>query len=259
MNAPGLSKNKLKYLRALRQKKYRQKYDKFIVEGDKIAREFLLQQRYGIEWIIALPHWVETHQKLLQVHFNKTLTVSEAELQQISLLHTPNQVLLVADRFSWSLDPERLGRGLSLYLDGIRDPGNLGTIIRIADWFGLDYIFCSPDCVEEYMPKVVQSAMGALLRVPVLQRELAELRALQPHLPICGTVLDGDNVFEQPLPKAALLVVGNESRGVSAAVREQLTQRLRIPAHLGGGAESLNVAVATGIFCAQFRHRPRTQ
>ncbi len=256
MDSTGLSKNKIKYLRALRQKKYRQKYNKFIVEGDKIARELLEQERFRPEWIFATSDWIKTQQKLLGVHLNKTLTVSESELKQVSNLSTPNQVLIVADRFNWTLDSERLGQGLSLYLDGIRDPGNLGTIIRIADWFGFDYIFCSPDCVDEYMPKVVQSAMGAILRVPILPYELKDLVAAQPQLPIYGTVLDGENVFKKALPSAAMIVVGNESQGVSKSAQALIQHRLKIPAAAQNGTESLNAAVATGIFCALFRNPP---
>ncbi len=248
----GLSKNKIKYLQALRQKKQRQKYNKFIVEGDKIALELLAQERFMPELIFATPSWIETHKKQLAVHLNKTISVLPAELKQVSNLQTPSGVLLVADIHTWTVDPTVVDQGLSLYLDGIRDPGNMGTIIRIADWFGLKYIFCSPDCVDVYMPKVVQSAMGAIFRVPVLQRPLADLVTQHPDLPIYGTVLDGQDVFQVTLPDAAMIVVGNEGRGISEEALALIPNKIRIPAAAGGGAESLNAAVATGIFCALF-------
>lgn len=251
----GLSKNKLKYLNALRNKKQRQKYNKFIVEGDKIGLEFLQQDRFQAELIFAVDSWIKMNKPFLKLHLNKTITVSEAELKKISGLTTPNQVLIVVDGYQWEVTPHQVGQGLSLYLDGIRDPGNMGTIIRIADWFGVDQVFCSPDCVEVHMPKVVQSAMGAIFRVPVLTSSLAELKSNYPAWPLYGTVLDGDNIYQAKLPQNALLVIGNESKGISEDVRKLLDHRIAIPASAKGGTESLNAAVATGICCALFRQK----
>ena len=252
-DAPGLSKNKIKYLHALKSKKHRQKYNKFVVEGDKIARELLDQDRCLPELILATSSWIETNKSLLKVHLNKVITVSESELKQVSSLTTPNQVLIVVDIYHWEVNPIKVAQGLSLYLDGIRDPGNMGTIIRIADWFGIDYIFCSQDCVDIYLPKVVQAAMGAVLRVAVVTSTLEELRQAYPQWPTYGTVLDGQSVYDLTLPSAGLIVIGNESKGISTDNLALIQHKIAIPATQASGAESLNAGVATGIFCALFR------
>ena len=249
----GLSKNKKKYLLALQSKKHRQKYNKFVVEGDKIAREFLSQNLFPPELIFATSSWIETNKKLLKVHFNKVITLSESELKQVSSLTTPNQVLVVADIHSWALDGETVSKGLALYLDGIRDPGNMGTILRIADWFGISTVYCSPDCVDLYMSKVVQAAMGAILRVPTAILSLEELTQSNPEWPVYGTVLDGSSVYEQTLPEAGLIVIGNEGRGIKAENLKLLHHKISLPSAQESGMESLNAAVATGIFCALFR------
>jgi len=215
-----LSKNKLKYIQSLKQKKFRQKYNKFIVEGDKMAKEILINKVITIDSVFATPSWLKMNEKAIKLPLNKTITVSERELKQMSNLKAPNQVLIVADQLGLDWDPKQVNESLSLYLDEIQDPGNLGTILRIADWFGIPNIFLSKGCAELYNPKVVQSTMGAFLRVNSLQVD----------------------------------VVGNESKGISPAVQKQLTARIAIPAGSSTGAESLNAAVATGIICAMFKH-----
>ncbi|MEL6864351.1 MAG: RNA methyltransferase [Bacteroidota bacterium] len=248
-----LSSTTIKYLRSLQQKKFRQKYDNFIVEGDKIAREILLTASYDIEGIYAVEDWIKTNREALKLHLKKTLTISQAQLERISGLRSPNQVLLVLRQAHHQLSQLSLHQNYALYLDNIRDPGNMGTIWRIADWFGFSAILQSPDCVEPYNPKVIQASMGAFLRVPCLQVAFETVKIQFPNLPICGTVLDGDNLFERKGPDEGLLVIGNESQGISAAISAQLDFRLSIPAV--GGAESLNAAVATGIACAVLQNQ----
>jgi len=248
----GLSKNKKKYLLALQSKKQRQKYNKFVVEGDKIAREFLHQNLFLPELIFATSSWIETNKKSLKVHLNKVITLSESELKQVSSLSTPNQVLVVADIHSWSLE-EEVSKGLALYLDGIRDPGNMGTILRIADWFGISTVYCSSDCVDLYLSKVVQAAMGAILRVPTQVCSLEDLTQANPEWPVYGTVLDGSSIYEHRLPEAGLIVIGNEGRGIKPDNLKFLHHKISLPANRQSGTESLNAAVATGIFCALFR------
>ena len=145
---------------------------------------------------------------------------------------------------------------LSLYLDGIQDPGNMGTILRIADWFGVDCVFSSPDCVDPYNPKVIQATMGAFLRVSCIETTIERLHEEHPGLPIYGAVMDGENVFHANLKsKEGIIVIGNEGRGISSEAESLLSQRISIPPAAHSGAESLNAAVATGILCAVFRER----
>lgn len=146
---------------------------------------------------------------------------------------------------------------LSLALDGVQDPGNLGTIIRIADWFGIDTIFCSPDTADAYSPKVVQATMGSIARIHIIYTDLTELLdALLPSYPVYGTLLDGDDIYRQQLSAEGLIVMGNEGNGISPAVRQRINRRLLIPSfRQGDTAESLNVAIATAITCSEFRRK----
>ena len=245
-----LSKARIKYIRSLQYRKYRQKYNNFIVEGDKIVRELLAQSRVGVEGVYALPGWRAGQPELPAVDFAE---VSPADLRRISALTTPNQVLAVARMPRLTLDAGALHDDLALYLDGIQDPGNLGTILRIADWFAIPYVFCSRDCVDVFNPKVIQASMGAFLRVRCLEMELPELLDNIPELPVLGATMEGEDLFTATLPERALIVIGNEGRGLSEAVTGRLSRQLTIPG--GGGAESLNAAVAAGIICAVYRHR----
>lgn len=246
-----LSINQLKYLKSLHERKYRQKYHNFIVEGVKLADEVLATGSLEVEMVVAVPDWLEKNKALLRNVAN-TVPVEEGELKKISLLTTPNQVFLVVKQPEIKLDVSAATNGLSLFLDDIRDPGNLGTILRIADWFGISWVICSPGSVEAYNPKVVQSGMGAFLRVKCMEMPFEDLRAQLPNLPVYGTVLDGQSIFTENLKRPAIIAIGNESRGLSPDIQSQLTHRIAIPKGPGGGAESLNAAVATGIVCAFF-------
>ena len=249
-----LSNNKIKFIRALQSKKFRQKYNNFLVEGDKICREVLLCPHIKIDAIYALPIWIETNSDLLGVFTDKLMSVKPAELKKISALSTPNKVIIVAQPLDWQLAKDHIANGLSLYLDGIQDPGNLGTILRIADWFGISAVFCSPDTVDVYNLKVIQASMGAFLRIPVSYQEFSEIRTNYPDLPSYGMVLGGENLFQTPLSKNGIIVIGNEGKGIRKELLNQLDQELSIPAHPSSGAESLNAAIATSIACAIFRN-----
>ncbi len=244
-----LSKAKIKYINSLKHKKYRQKYNNFVAEGDKIAREILKHQPKAIELIIATQQWADSQQSIPQYLNSKINIVTSSNLKKISSLQTPNQVLFIVQQL---IRPTiSLENQLTLVLDRIQDPGNMGTILRIADWFGINQVVCSADCVDIYNPKVVQSTMGAFLRVKTYYQDIVKL-CEQTHLPIYGAVLQGENLFKIKPPKAGLIVIGNESKGISGALQNQLTHRITIPSN--GGAESLNAGVATGIICAAFRN-----
>jgi len=245
----AVSKAQIKYVRSLQQKKYRQKYNNFVVEGDKIVEELRRTHPERIEALFALAPWLEGRSELASLG-DRAIEVNAEALKRLSGLHTPNQVLAVVHMESAALNPELMRRSWTLFLDGIRDPGNLGTMLRIADWFGMPYVSCSPDCVDQYNPKVIQASMGAFLRVRCVVADLDALLEATGPLPVLGADLRGGNLFEGALPGHGILAIGSESHGLSARVQERLTHRLQIPRGAGGGAESLNAAVAAGIFCA---------
>jgi RNA methyltransferase, TrmH family len=247
-----LSKQKIKYIQSLSIKKMRQKYGSFIIEGDKMARELLYDKSMEIEHIFALETWILEHKDMLNPYFNKTLTVTTQELKLISNLTTPNKVLIIAKIPPPQLDNEIIENNLSLYLDGIQDPGNMGTILRIADWFSIPYVLCSDSCVDIYGPKVIQSCMGAIYRVKTLEIDFKDIKNRFSTLPVLVTQLRGGDIFKTDLPKKALLVIGNEGNGVSAEIVAQADYAISIPG--GGGAESLNAAIATGIICAVLKN-----
>jgi len=242
-----LSKAKISYVQSLKQKKFRQKYNNFLVEGDKSARELLDLSGAEVEFIFALPSWAEKNASLLRKYGEKLLIVNTIELKKISQLKTPNQVLVVARQLDDAWSKEKVTHGFSLYLDSIQDPGNMGTILRIADWFGIEYVFCSKGCADIYNPKVIQSTMGAFMRVKAPQVDLEVLKNNFPELPILGALMQGENVYELEKMPAGILVIGNEGRGISEAAQTLLTHQITIPAPMGSGAESLNAGVATGI------------
>lgn len=251
----ALSKNEIKFVQSLRLKKYRQKYDNFSVEGEKIAEEVLRQRRFQPERIYAVSEWLEKSEALIaQLNPLPALhELSEAELGKISSLSTPNRVLLVLRPPQTPLPLTLKKDEPALYLDDLQDPGNLGAVLRIADWFGIPKVFCSPGSVDVYNSKVVQASMGAFLRVRSEEVALDDLIAANPGSPVMGAVLEGDNVFEAVLPRHGIMIIGNESKGISEAARQRLTHRIAIPRHQDGGAESLNAAVATGILAAWWR------
>jgi RNA methyltransferase, TrmH family len=248
-----LSHNQQKHLRSLSVKKYRQQHGQFLVEGDKMVAELLGQTRINVSQIFALESWIDKNARFLRPFSAKVNPITAAELDKISALSTPNQVLAVADIPLEKINFELVTTDICFYLDGIQDPGNLGSILRVADWFGLPTVYCSPDCVDVYSPKVVQASMGAIFRVQSWEIDLCELLMAAPQIAVVGAVLDGENVFEANLPSNGLLVIGNEGKGISPQTEHLLTHRISIPRHPTGKAESLNASVAAGILAAAFR------
>ena len=248
------TKNKLKLVRSLTQKKHRDREAAFLAEGDKAIRE--LAARFHCRLLAATAAYLDTHAPIAA---DETDVLSEAELHQASALTTPHAVLAVFDRptADASFPPDR--NALTLALDGVQDPGNLGTIIRTADWFGIRDIVCSPTTADAFAPKVVQATMGALARVTLHYTELPRLLAdaAQRGLPILGTFMDGENIYTAPLPSSAIIVMGNEGQGISKEVEAVVMQRLTVPSFPTNvtTVESLNVAIATSIVCAEMRRR----
>jgi len=240
-----LSKAQNKYIRSLTQHKFRREFSAFIAEGDKIAKEWL-QSAAAIQHIVALEAWAVQHQSLIANHPEAALhIVKESELSALSALQTPNQALLVvampAKEMALPADE------WSIALDNIQDPGNMGTVIRIADWFGINHIVCANECVDTYNPKVIQAAMGGHLRVQIHRTELKEFLS-GSNIPVLVAALNGSNLYNLPRQQAATLVIGNESKGVSEGIMQLATHKITIPRK--GGAESLNAAVSTGIICS---------
>lgn len=244
-----LSHNQIKLLSALSVKKYRQNYRKFIVEGEKMTLELLSQSRFQISSIYATERWLMDNAAHTTAFSGEIIQVTAADLKKVSSLTTPQEVLAVVHVPS-AAEITALNKGFHFFLDGIRDPGNMGTILRVADWFGFPSVFCSPDCVDVYSPKVIQASMGAFIRVRSLEAELQTLLGNAPDTPVIGAVMDGRNLFEGGWPFGGVVVIGNEGQGIRPAVMDRLTHRLTIPRDPAGGAESLNASVAAGIIAA---------
>ena len=245
-----ISKNKIKYIRSLELKKNRNKEGKFVAEGFKVVDDLLALQPADL--IVATQEWL--HGKHLADQ-TEVIEVTEEELKKVSFLQHPQQVLAVfrqAQDGDFSINTQEL----SLALDGVQDPGNLGTIIRIADWFGITHIYCSQDTADVYNPKVVQATMGSIARVKVEYGNLLALvESLPADVPVYGTLLDGDNIYQQQLENRGLIVMGNEGKGISPALAKKVNHKLLIPNFPEGRAtaDSLNVAIATAITCSEFR------
>jgi TrmH family RNA methyltransferase len=231
-----ITQAEIKQIRSLREKKFRDAYGLFVVEGEKMVQEALLSD------FEVVRVWRRDE-------------IGEAAMARISQLSTPSPVLAVVAR------PEPAGlalpRSLCLGLDGIRDPGNLGTILRIADWFGVETVYVSADCVELFNPKVIQASMGSVFRVRAVPAELPALarRFREAGLPVYGTFLDGRDLYREPLSREGLVVMGNEAAGIRPELAAEVDARLLIPAFGHSGAESLNVAAATAVTLSEFRRR----
>lgn len=257
-----LSKNKIKLIRSLEQKKYRRAHNMFVAEGTKLIEDLLKTLR--CKYLIATEEWINNNQPIasklatLQIEVDK---VMEEELKKVSFLKTPQDILAIFEIPQHDKKENRISKDrLYIALDGVQDPGNLGTIIRIADWFGIEDVFCSNDTVDAYNPKTVQATMGALARVKVHYVELPELlnEAAHNNIPIYGTFLDGENMYEgAQLTENGIIVMGNEGNGISSEVEQIVNRKLFIPNYPIGRAtsESLNVAIATAVICAEFRRK----
>jgi RNA methyltransferase, TrmH family len=237
-----LSKNEVKYIQSLGHKKRRDEERLFLMEGSKLVAELLTHYSSQVVRLYATETFFSQHPSAKNIPQHHI--VSDEELARISQLQTPNQALALLHYFEETTTEDTF-TDWSLVLDGIRDPGNMGTIIRLADWFGIKTIVCSPDCADIYNPKVVQATMGSIMRVTVLEKELSSFLSGQ-QLPVVGAVLGGKELSSFEFPQAGFLVIGNESNGIREDVSALLTDKLMIPRF--GEAESLNAAVATSVF-----------
>ncbi|MCK3686226.1 RNA methyltransferase [Maribellus sp. YY47] len=252
-----ISKSKIKQLSSLALKKYRNKEGLFLVEGDKMVLE-LAKSKIRIAEIMTTEAF-EPSIRDQGLFAENTTTVTRDELKKISQLKTPQNSLAVC-YLPVSRDiPEVLEEDLTIYLDGIQDPGNLGTILRICDWFGIPNIFCSAETVDPFNPKVIQASMGSFARVTLTECDFDQIRTIATNSGaiIYGTFMEGENVYTQDLSSKSILVMGNEGNGISEKVKKHVDQKISIPNFSSDTqkAESLNVSVATAILCSEFKRR----
>jgi TrmH family RNA methyltransferase len=229
------------------------------VEGEKLVDELLHSDTTIVE-LYATSKWINSNHQLITEQNIDINTISDIELNKISSLTTPNKVLAVAKQRSFEFKLEEISNELSIFLENINDPGNLGTIIRIADWFGIKNIFCTNESVDLYNPKVIQSSMGAIYRTKVhyidTTKFLSDLNDLENYN-IYGTFLEGNNIYKEDLGSNGLIIMGNESHGISNSIRPLVNKKLFIPNFplMDKTSESLNISTATAIVCSEFRRR----
>lgn len=255
-----LSNSRIKLITSLQKKKYRIKEQLFVVEGDKLVREFLVSG-YEVATLVAKPEWLASLATKEKAGAGEIVAVSYDELKRVSTLTSPHNALalvrLPVTAFVASSLPGKLG----LALDSVQDPGNMGTIIRVAAWFNIPDIYCSDSSVDAFNPKVIQATMGAIMHVRVHYLSLPDLfrEAAAMNVPLFGTSLEGENIYEADLPDEGIILLGNESRGVSDELASFVDRKLMIPyfGKRGEGIDSLNVGMAAAITCSEFRRRIR--
>lgn len=254
-----LSKNTLKYIRSLKEKKYRQRHGVFVAEGDKLIEELLYHipcRMLIVTGESCLPAILDADANILPPE--ETWEVSHSELKKASFLQHPQHSLAVFSLPSHLLEQVNPQEQLLLVLDGIQDPGNLGTIVRLANWFGIQHIVCSADTADIFNPKAMQASMGAVARVNVHYTDLGSwLKTHEHRTSIFAACLSGENLYEMELPPSGVIIMGNEGQGIRPYLNRYITHRVHIPTFPVGNqrVESLNVAVATAIICSEFRRR----
>ncbi len=253
-----ISKNKSRFIVSLRKKKVREEEGLYIIEGDKLVMEFL-SAGVHLRTLIAKKEFIRSLPPTAKELIEEVMEASYDELKQVTSLKTPHNALAVVYITERNMNIDELTDSLCVALDFVQDPGNLGTIIRAAAWFGIRNIICSDDCVDVYNPKVIQASMGAILHVDVFYTELMEIvkTAKGKNIPVYGTLLDGDSIYDQEMGKNGIILLGNESRGISSELLPFITHKIMIPgARISmPGIESLNVGMAASVvfyeFCRQ--------
>jgi TrmH family RNA methyltransferase len=249
-----LSKSKIRYIRSLELKKFRDARRVFVAEGNKLVADML--GAFPCEWLLAKPAWMATQGDIPAAELR---TDEGEDIRKVSFLATPQDVIAVFRRPTCDIGEVDASACLTLALDGVQDPGNLGSVIRLADWFGIGHVVCSPDTADVFSPKDVQATMGALAHVKVHYTPLEPwLRAASAaSIPLYGAFLQGENLYTQPLSRTGIIVMGNEGNGIRPETEALIDRRLYIPPWPSGRSvpDSLNVAVAAAIVCAEFRRR----
>jgi len=253
-----LSKAKIKLVRLLEKKKYRDEYRLFIAEGNKLVSDMI--PFFACEWMIARQAWIDTQptltgfETLLGFKVKELIVAEEDEIRKVSLLKNPQDVLAVFRIPAYRIEEVDPSSTLVLALDGIQDPGNLGTMIRLADWFGIEHMVCSHDTADAFGPKAVQATMGALTRVKIHYIDLEEFLSNR-NVPLYGTFLDGVSIYEEQLTSNGIIIIGNEGNGIRPSIASLVNQRLFIPNFppTSPKPDSLNAAISAAIICSEFR------
>lgn len=249
-----ISKNRIKYIHSLELKKFRNEHRVFVAEGNKLVTDML--PFFPCELLLAKPSWMATQGDL---PVDELLDADDDDIRKASFLKNPQDVLAIFKYPEWKLADADPTTQLVLALDGLQDPGNLGTIVRLADWFGIRHLVCSLDTADIFSPKAVQATMGALAHISVHYTDLElYLEQQSAHaVPVYGTFLDGTDMYTRPLSATGILVMGNEGNGIRPVIEALVNEKLYIPNYPVGRetAESLNVAIATAVVCAEFRRR----
>lgn len=239
------SKSHTKYIQSLHHKKFRDEFGVFIAEGPKVVMELLDSREFICRELFVLPEWVKEQERIIARYSVGTIIeLKDYELQKISALHTANKVLAVFEKKVQQKDID-LRNKITLMLDTIQDPGNMGTIIRIADWFAIDNIICSNTCADMYNPKVVQGTMGSLARVNIVYLDIGQYTRDIGNVRIFGAAMQGTDIKKMGKLTEGVVIIGNEGKGISPEILPLVQQKITIPKL--GEAESLNAAVATGI------------
>jgi RNA methyltransferase, TrmH family len=252
-----LSKNKIKLIQSLNRKKDRDESGLFLVEGNKMVEE-AIRSDFTIETLVCTSIFASQHPDV-QSRAKEIIESDQESIQKASLLQSPQEALALVRKPESSKPDLNLGIDLCLALDFIQDPGNLGTILRIADWFGIDTVICSENTVDVYNPKVVQASMGAIFRIKIWYTNLEDLlsETVKSQIPVYGTFMDGSNIYTESLTKNGIIVLGNEGNGISEPISQLVNRRIAIPTFSSNTnkAESLNVAIAASICCSEFKRR----
>lgn len=247
-----LSKNKIRLIKSLDSKKAREETHLFIAEGGKSVIDLI--KAFDCELLVATGEWLTEHGHLLN-GCKEVIEAPHDDIRRASLLKNPQDVLAIFRQDDMQAAPQEVGRQLAIYLDNVQDPGNLGTILRLADWFGISHVACSPGCADIYNPKTVQATMGSLARVRVCTVAADDFfPPLSGKTPVYGTYMDGDNIYDRELSEHGIIIMGNEGNGISPTTARYVTDRIAIPSmpHGDSHPESLNVAIATAITCSEF-------
>ncbi|MDR2498817.1 MAG: RNA methyltransferase [Tannerellaceae bacterium] len=248
-----LTKSALKFLRSLEHKKYRSLHRAFIVEGNKAVES--MAGSYTCRMLLAHPSWIESHPEVVA---DEIIALDRSSLSRLSLMPSPPEVVAVFHIPSFDISDVNPEQNIVLVLDGVQDPGNLGTIVRIADWFGVEHIVCSPSCADIFAPKAIQAAMGAVANVQLHYVSLSQwLSSVSSGISIYGTYPSGRSIYRHPLSSSGIILMGSEGQGISSELERHISHRISIPPPTNHhpAADSLNVAIATAIVCAEFRRR----
>jgi rRNA methylases len=250
-----ISRNKAALIISLQKKKVRDEEKLFVIEGDKIVREFL-EAKVMVKTLVALPEFLNSLTLFHKQGIGEIIPVTENNLKKISSLKTPHNALAVISMIEPIIDPDDLRKELIIALDCVQDPGNLGTIIRSAAWFGIKNIYCSRDCADIYNPKVIQASMGAILHVNVIYISLHDLlkAARDENIKIYGALMEGASIYSYKLGSSGIILLGNESKGISEGLLPYITDRIMIPklSEARQGIDSLNVSMAASVILSEF-------